>query len=579
MCLLCSSTVAIPKKYNVQRHFEAHHGGFSSCFPLGSELRKQKVEELKSTLPLPQLRLARPVPCKNTTIASFKIASLLAKRKKPFEDGELIKQIFLDAGDCIFDGFSNKKEIMAAIQKLQLSGNTVTRRIKAISGDLEDQLQSDLQRCLWVSLQLDEAIDVTDSSKLAVMARMVFSDLSVKEELLKLLPLKGQMKGEDIFWTFKSYAAEIRLPLHKLSSISAGGEQAMADHHSGFIAHCENDRSFPKFLSYHCIVHEEAVCVEVLPFKHVVDTVTKIIHSIQAASSRHGLLKALLEDAETESGDLPVRTEMRWLQPGKVLASFLNLIEEIKEFLNSRNLRVEQLDDRLWLVDLAFVVDLMEKLNRLKAELQGEDGHIAELISSVHSFQGKLRLWKLHFERKSLLHFPSMLQVVGGGELNFKAFVGHLETLEEHFHTRFQQFAGIEPAVAFFINPLSAVDVMETATSIGDVAQASVEELELEMVELQNNFVVKLNYGDGYFWERVDLQKFPLLKRTAAKIHSYFGSTRLRESLFSAMKSAKSKNRTRLTGDHLDGYLRTGTSSYTPDYDRLANDMHCQASH
>ncbi|XP_054831567.1 general transcription factor II-I repeat domain-containing protein 2A-like [Eublepharis macularius] len=580
MCLLCSSTVAIPKKYNVQRHFETHHSAFSSCFPLGSELRKKKLEELKSTLAPQQPQFTRPAaPCKNTTIASFKIASLLAKRKKPFEDGELIKQTFLDAGDCIFDGFSNKKEIMSAIQKLQLSGNTVTRRIKAISSDLEHQLQSDMQKCIWFSLQLDEAVDVTDSSKLAVMARMVFSDLSVKEELLKILLLKGQTKGEDIFQAFKSYAMEISLPLHKLASISTDGEPAMADPLNGFIAQCGKDESFPKFLSYHCIIHEEAVCVEVLQFKHVVDTVIKTIDSIQAASSRQRLLKALLEDVETESSDLTLRAEVKWLHPGKVLPSFLNLIEEIREFLKSRNQYVEQLDNKLWLVDLAFLADLMEKLNSLKAEFQGRSSHIADMMASVNSFQGKLRLWKLHFKRKSLLHFPSMQRVGGESEFDFQTFVGHLETLEEHFLARFHQFTGIEPAVAFFINPFGPVNITETATSIADIAQASIKEIELEMVGLQNNFVVKSNYGDGHFWDRVDPQKFPLLKRTAAKIQSYFGSTCLRESLFSTMKSIKLKNRTRLTGDHLDGYLRTGTSSYTPDYDKLANDMHCQASH
>jgi hypothetical protein len=40
---------------------------------------------------------------------------LLAKKKKPFQDGELLKEAFLTGGDCFSEGFSNKREIMLAI--------------------------------------------------------------------------------------------------------------------------------------------------------------------------------------------------------------------------------------------------------------------------------------------------------------------------------------------------------------------------------------------------------------------------------------------------------------------------------
>jgi hypothetical protein len=62
---------------------------------------------------------------------------LLALKKKPFQDGELLKEAFLTGAellkvafltgaDCISEGFSNKREIMLAIQDLQLSDITVT---------------------------------------------------------------------------------------------------------------------------------------------------------------------------------------------------------------------------------------------------------------------------------------------------------------------------------------------------------------------------------------------------------------------------------------------------------------------
>uniref|UniRef100_A0A8C5SPD7 SCAN box domain-containing protein n=1 Tax=Laticauda laticaudata TaxID=8630 RepID=A0A8C5SPD7_LATLA len=580
VCLICSSTVAVAKKHNVQRHFERNHGTFAKNYPLDSELRKMKVKEMKSKFASQLTIYTKPVVhSKNTTIASFKIASLLVKRNKPFEDGELLKEVFLTAADSIFEGFSNKKEILTAIQKLQLSGNTVSRRIQSISNDLEYQLQSDLQKCLWFSLQLDESTDITDTSQLAMIVRLVFSDLAVKEELLKILSLKGKMRGEDIFLTFRNYATETNLPLHKLSSITTDGAPAMVGSLDGFIAHCQKDETFPKFISYHCIIHQEALCAKVLQFKHVMDVVTKIINSIRGVSLQHRLFKALLKDVDTEYRDLILHTEVRWLSKGKILARFLTLRDEIKAFLKTKDQYVEQLDDRFWLVDLAFLADLMQELNSLNIELHRNDKHLSGMISSVHSFKSKLRLWKSHLQVKSLLPFPSMKQVVGDSDFNNAPFVGYLETLEEQFHARFQQFTSIEPVVSFFENPFSPINVAETAVAIGELCQALVEEVEMEIVGLQNDIILKSNTSHANFWNLVDAQKFPLLRKTAAKIKSYFGSTYQCESVFSTRRFIKSKNRTRMTDKHLDDCLRVAISSYTPNYNRLADGMQCQASH
>ena len=40
VCLVCQSTVAIPKKGNVERHFRTLHGTYDTEFPPKCELRK-----------------------------------------------------------------------------------------------------------------------------------------------------------------------------------------------------------------------------------------------------------------------------------------------------------------------------------------------------------------------------------------------------------------------------------------------------------------------------------------------------------------------------------------------------------
>jgi hypothetical protein len=92
---------------------------------------------------------------------------------------------------------------------------------------MQTELKSDLELCDWFSLQFDESTDISDTAPLAIMMRMVFSDFTVKEELLKVLPMKRQTRGEDIYNTFKIYAMEISLPLHKLSAIATVGAPGM----------------------------------------------------------------------------------------------------------------------------------------------------------------------------------------------------------------------------------------------------------------------------------------------------------------------------------------------------------------
>nr|XP_025043297.1 zinc finger BED domain-containing protein 5-like [Pelodiscus sinensis] len=49
------------------------------------------------------------------------------------------------------------------------SYQTVTRRIHAISSDMQTQLKDDLEICDWFSLQFDESTDISDTVQLAVM--------------------------------------------------------------------------------------------------------------------------------------------------------------------------------------------------------------------------------------------------------------------------------------------------------------------------------------------------------------------------------------------------------------------------
>jgi hypothetical protein len=113
VCLLCNGSVSVPKKSNVERHFLTNHKNLNNEFPVKSELRKQKVKDLKSKLTLQQCVFTKPIQqSSNVTIASYKICHVLAKRKKPFSDGEIVKEAMNSAGESLFDGHKDRKSVV-----------------------------------------------------------------------------------------------------------------------------------------------------------------------------------------------------------------------------------------------------------------------------------------------------------------------------------------------------------------------------------------------------------------------------------------------------------------------------------
>ncbi len=87
------------------------------------------------------------------------------KRKKLFEDGETVKDCWLEASESLFENFNNKPEIVTAIKSTSLSGNTVTRRVEMMAQNVFDQITANLEKWTWSSLQVDEWTGVVNTAQ------------------------------------------------------------------------------------------------------------------------------------------------------------------------------------------------------------------------------------------------------------------------------------------------------------------------------------------------------------------------------------------------------------------------------
>lgn len=109
--------------------------------------RAKKVEELKSALRAQQSLFVEPaVQHQAATEASYRISHLLAKHKKPFTDGELMKEAMTITTNTVFKDFKNKDDITAALSSVPLGPATVTRQVEALSEDVDRQVLRDMRQ-------------------------------------------------------------------------------------------------------------------------------------------------------------------------------------------------------------------------------------------------------------------------------------------------------------------------------------------------------------------------------------------------------------------------------------------------
>ncbi|KAI7790228.1 hypothetical protein IRJ41_001037 [Triplophysa rosa] len=382
VCLICGATVATAKWHNVERHFTTCHKSYHANYPPGSALRTEKACELKAALGKQQSFFTRPAKkSQKATEASFRATHFLIKKKKAFSDGEVFKEAMMITANTVLKDEKNGTDLISTLSDVQLGASTMARRVSDMSGNLADQLDRDLSECSWFSIQCDESVDSSSTAQLLVFIWMVFEDFSTREELLTLLPLKTTMRGVDIYNTVKEFFVQKKVPLEKLVAVTTDGAPAMIGRHTGFIAHCKSDPDFSKFLHYHCIIHQQALCAKVIGFGHVMTPVVKIINDIRSKAKQHRIFKVLLEEMSAEYGDLLLHTEIRWLSRGRVLLRFLSLLGEIKEFKQSKGEDVSLLEDTEWTLDLAFLTDITGKLNDLNCQLQGKAEHKSPSVS------------------------------------------------------------------------------------------------------------------------------------------------------------------------------------------------------
>ena len=190
-CLICAKSFGNesmnPSK--LIRHLEANH-------------REQKnnpisyFENLRSNLQSQAKKFKKYVTTSDQAqIASYRIAQLLAKKKKPHAEAEeIVLPALKIAAECMLTNDAVEK-----FKNIPLSSKTIARRIEDLSDDIELQLNecfNDPSR-KW-AIQLDESTDISNKAQLLSFLRFVRGGMIVSDYFF-CQELKQTTTGEDIF--------------------------------------------------------------------------------------------------------------------------------------------------------------------------------------------------------------------------------------------------------------------------------------------------------------------------------------------------------------------------------------------
>ena len=142
-----------------------------------------------------------------------------------------------------------------------------------------------------------------------------------------------------------------------------------------------------------------------LKLDNVIKIVMEIINYIRTHALHHRQLKNLIAELNPGlPGDLPQHCTVRWLSKSQVLSRFFELLDAVKLFMKKKIKKYSELSDLEWIMDPAFLVDMLCHLSRLNLNLQGKLKLLPDLVQNVSAIVNKLKLFNKHIERRDLTH-------------------------------------------------------------------------------------------------------------------------------------------------------------------------------
>ncbi|XP_069059658.1 zinc finger BED domain-containing protein 5-like [Pleurodeles waltl] len=546
------------KPTKLRRHLETQHWSIVAKSREFFARKLQDMTQQKETMKNVASTTA------NALKASYQMAYHIAKNKKPFTDGErVILPAMLDVATTMLGEKAEEK-----FKIIPISDTTVCRRISHMSEDIHGQLIARLKSS-WFALQLDEATDLSKAAHLIAYVRYCYKTV-ILEVFLLCKPIKGRATASDLFDIINDFLGLHGLKWKNCVGICTDGAPSMCGARAGLKAKVLT--AAPHILWTHCMIHRKALAVRNMDgeLQDVLNSANKIVNFIKTHLTRAHLFAILCAEMGAEHDGLLLHTEVRWLSRGKVLNRIFELRNEVRQFLLDLDpCKAEQLCSPQWIVLLAYLADIFEKLNSLNQSLQGAEITSFTMNKKISAFKKKLELWRRLIEVGQFEPFPCLAEALEETEYNLKNVAeltkNHLTSLSNSFHKYF-------PEENNHFNDW----VFQPFLADGGIHLPI--RMQEELIDLQRDRTLQMQFSKlslGEFWLKMPAEH-SALRESAMKTLLPFSTSYLCEIGFSALAVLKTKYRSIMEVEH---NLRLAVAKIHPQIDHLCGEKQAHPSH
>uniref|UniRef100_I3J839 SPIN-DOC-like zinc-finger domain-containing protein n=1 Tax=Oreochromis niloticus TaxID=8128 RepID=I3J839_ORENI len=305
VCLVCSQHVAVLREYNLRRHYMSLHADKYDNF---QGQRRREVNELLAGLKKQQCVFTHSRDISDAAVkASYLIANEIALASKPFSEGEFVKTCMMKASEIVCP------EKRQAFANISLTRNTVADRISDLSADLDSQLKQKIKSVIVFSVAIDEGMDITDVAQLAIFIRGVDDTLTVTEEFVEFVPMTDTTTAADIFTALVGALDRVGVDRSRAVSLATDGAPSMIGKKAGVVKKfrdkVQSANGGRDFWTFHCILHQEALCCKSLKMDNVMKVVIQTVNFIRSRRLNHRQFDSLLREKDHIYG-LPYHTEV-----------------------------------------------------------------------------------------------------------------------------------------------------------------------------------------------------------------------------------------------------------------------------
>lgn len=156
------------------------------------------------------------------------------------------------------------------------------------------------------------------------------------EEMLFCRSLETTTTASVIYRELKSYLDFNNIPMKNITSCAADGAPVMMGKRNGCLKLMKDEN--PELSVVHCVIHREnLVSKKISPvLNEVLKSVIKCINAIKSNVKCECLFKKFCEDNNADHVKLILHTDVRWLSKGNCLKRFMELFEELSDFLSDK---------------------------------------------------------------------------------------------------------------------------------------------------------------------------------------------------------------------------------------------------